>query len=65
MKQTLLFLCTGNSCRSQMAEGFAKSLLNEKYTIFSAGVEAHGLNPKAVEVMNEKGIDISNKSHQK
>ena len=42
-----------------MAEGFAKSLLNEKYTIFSAGVEAHGLNPKAVEVMNEKGIDIS------
>ena len=43
-----------------MAEGFAKSLLNEKYTIFSAGVEAHGLNPKAVEVMNEKGIDISN-----
>ena len=41
-----------------MAEGFAKSLLNEKYTIFSAGVEAHGLNPKAVEVMNEKGIDM-------
>ena len=42
-----------------MAEGFAKSLLNEKYTIFSAGVEAHGLNPKAVEVMNEIGFDIS------
>ena len=48
-----------------MAEGFAKSLLNEKYTIFSAGVEAHGLNPKAVEVMNEKGIDISKQESSK
>lgn len=55
----LYFLCTGNSCRSQMAEGFAKQLLPADWTIQSAGVEVHGLNPKAVQVMAEVGIDIS------
>ena len=60
MKKKLLFLCTGNSCRSQMAEGFARTKLSEIFRIYSAGVEAHGLNPKAVSVMHEIGIDISN-----
>lgn len=53
------FLCTGNACRSQMAEGFAKKLLGADWQIASAGLETHGLNPKAVAVMAEKGIDIS------
>ena len=59
MGKKLLFLCTGNSCRSQMAEGFANIKLNKKFKIFSAGVEAHGLNPRAVKAMEEIGIDIS------
>ena len=53
------FLCTGNACRSQMAEGFAKKLLSQKWQVRSAGLEAHGLNPLATKVMAEKGIDIS------
>ncbi|WP_062270047.1 arsenate reductase ArsC [Endozoicomonas arenosclerae] len=61
-KPRILFLCTGNSCRSQMAEGWAKALLKADYEISSAGIEAHGLNPNAVKVMDEAGIDIS--SHQ-
>ena len=59
MHKKLLFLCTGNSCRSQMAEGFANLKLNKTFRIYSAGVEAHGLNPRAVKVMDEIGIDIS------
>lgn len=55
----ILFLCTGNSCRSQMAEGFARQLLADDI-IESAGTEAHGLNPRAVQVMTEVGVDISN-----
>lgn len=55
----IYFLCTGNSCRSQMAEGYGKILLKGKYECRSAGVEKHGLNPYAVEVMAEDGIDIS------
>ncbi|WP_407893402.1 arsenate reductase (thioredoxin) [Lacticaseibacillus sp. N501-2] len=55
----IYFLCTGNSCRSQMAEGFAKQLLPSDWQIQSAGIETHGLNPKAVQVMQEVGIDIS------
>ena len=55
----IYFLCTGNACRSQMAEGFAKQLLNRTWRIESAGLETHGLNPLAVKVMAEKGIDIS------
>lgn len=60
----IYFICTGNSCRSQMAEGLSKQLLDSKeYEIRSGGIEAHGLNPRAVEVMSEIGIDIShNKS---
>ncbi|MGQ4557847.1 arsenate reductase (thioredoxin) [Levilactobacillus hammesii] len=55
----LYFLCTGNSCRSQMAEGFARQLAPQDWQIASAGVEQHGLNPLAVKVMAERGIDIS------
>ncbi|MGU4777292.1 arsenate reductase (thioredoxin), partial [Escherichia coli] len=50
---------TGNSCRSQIAEGFLKALGGDKYEVKSAGLEAHGLNPRAVQVMNEAGVDIS------
>lgn len=59
MKKILYFLCTGNSCRSQMAEGFAKKLLPTDWTVKSAGIEAHGLNPKAVKAMQEVQIDIT------
>jgi arsenate reductase len=58
-KKIIYFLCTGNSCRSQMAEGFAKKYLGDRFEVYSAGIEAHGLNPNAVKVMAEKGIDIS------
>ncbi|MEK3863859.1 arsenate reductase (thioredoxin) [Paenibacillus sp. FSL H7-0716] len=58
-KRTIYFLCTGNSCRSQMAEGWAKQYLGEEWSVFSAGIEAHGLNPKAVQAMSGVGIDIS------
>lgn len=53
------FLCTGNSCRSQMADGFLKELGGEKFEVKSAGLEAHGLNPRAVQVMKDAGVDIS------
>lgn len=59
MNKILYFLCTGNSCRSQIAEGFAKKLLPTDWTVKSAGIEAHGLNPKAVKVMQEVQIDIT------
>ncbi|MBI1995372.1 MAG: PAS-domain containing protein [Deltaproteobacteria bacterium] len=58
-RKTILFLCTGNSCRSQMAEGFARHLAPAGTEIFSAGTEPKGLHPLAVQVMNEVGIDIS------
>lgn len=58
-KKTLYFLCTGNSCRSQMAEGWGKKYLGDKWEVKSAGIEAHGLNPKAVKAMAEAGVDIS------
>lgn len=61
-QKILYFLCTGNSCRSQMAEGWAKRLLGEEWTVFSAGIETHGVNPKAVEAMAEVGIDITNQT---
>jgi len=59
VKKTLYFLCTGNSCRSQMAEGFGKKYLSDEYDVYSAGIEAHGLNPKAVKAMKEVDVDIS------
>lgn len=55
----ILFLCTGNSCRSQMAEGWARSLKADEIEAYSAGTESHGLNPHAVKVMAEAGVDIS------
>ncbi|MET1029401.1 arsenate reductase (thioredoxin) [Domibacillus tundrae] len=61
-KKTIYFLCTGNSCRSQMAEGWAKKHLGDEWVVKSAGIEAHGLNPNAVKAMNEVGIDISNQT---
>jgi arsenate reductase len=59
VKPKLLFLCTGNSCRSQMAEGWARALKGAELDIYSAGTETHGLNPRAVQVMAEAGVDIS------
>ncbi|MGF7036423.1 thioredoxin type arsenate reductase [Paenibacillus mucilaginosus] len=58
-KKLVYFLCTGNSCRSQIADGFLKQLGSDKYEVKSAGLEAHGLNPRAVQVMKEAGVDIS------
>lgn len=58
-KTSIYFLCTGNSCRSQMAEGFAKHYLGNTHEIHSAGIEPRGIHPLAIKVMNEKGIDIS------
>lgn len=60
MKKNVLFLCTGNSCRSQMAEGWGKALKADSFNFFSAGTKKHGLNPNAVKVMQEAGVDISN-----
>ena len=64
MKKSILFLCTGNSCRSQMAEGWAKHLIGDEYDVYSAGIETHGLNPNAVKVMEESGVDISDQKSQ-
>lgn len=61
-KKIIYFICTGNSCRSQMAEGFAKYYGNGKVEVYSGGIETHGLNPRAVKVMSEIGIDISNQT---
>ena len=58
-KLKVLFLCTGNSCRSQMAEGWARTLKGNVIEAYSAGIETHGLNPNAVRVMAEAGVDIS------
>ncbi|SEN97471.1 arsenate reductase (thioredoxin) [Paenibacillus sp. OV219] len=58
-KPLVYFLCTGNSCRSQIADGFLRALSNDKFEVKSAGLEAHGLNPRAVHIMTEAGIDIS------
>ncbi len=57
--KNVLVLCTGNSCRSQIAEGFLRHYLDESFIVYSAGLEKHGLNPNSVRVMNEVGIDIS------
>ena len=58
MKKILL-LCTGNSCRSQMAEGYLKYFARDRAEVYSAGVETHGVNPRAIQIMKEDGIDIS------
>lgn len=62
MKKKILVLCTGNSCRSQIAEGYLRFFAGEKAEIYSAGVEVHGVNPRAVETMKEDGIDISDQT---
>ena len=64
-KLKTLFLCTGNSCRSQMAEGWAKQLKGDSIQAFSAGLEAHGVNPNAVKVMQEEGVDITQQKSQR
>ncbi|HYF77762.1 MAG TPA: arsenate reductase (thioredoxin) [Symbiobacteriaceae bacterium] len=58
-KRRVAFICTGNSCRSQMAEGWARALAGDKWDVYSAGLEAHGVNPRAVKVMAEAGVDIT------
>ncbi len=58
-KYVILFLCTGNSCRSQMAEGWTRALKDDQIEVYSAGIEVHGMNPLAVKVMAEAGVDIS------
>ena len=60
MTQRILVLCTGNSCRSQIAEGYLRHFAGERAEVLSAGVETHGVNPKAIATMKEDGIDISN-----
>jgi arsenate reductase len=57
--KNVLVLCTGNSCRSQIADGYLRNMLSGKANIYSAGIEAHGLNKRAVAIMQEDGIDIS------
>lgn len=61
-KKLIYFLCTGNSCRSQMAEGWGKHLGNDRVEVYSAGIEKHGLNPRAVAAMKDAGLDISNQT---
>ncbi|MCO5945692.1 arsenate reductase ArsC [Mucilaginibacter flavidus] len=57
--KNILVLCTGNSCRSQLAEGYLRHFAGDKAVVYSAGIETHGVNPKAIQVMAEDGIDIS------
>ncbi|KAA0130353.1 arsenate reductase ArsC [Chryseobacterium sp. SN22] len=59
MKKKIFVLCTGNSCRSQIAEGYLRYFAGDRAEIYSAGIETHGLNPEAVATMKEDGIDIS------
>ena len=58
--KNILVLCTGNSCRSQIAEGYLRYFAGNKAHIYSAGIETHGVNPRAISIMKEDGIDISN-----
>ncbi len=58
-KKKILVLCTGNSCRSQIAEGYLRHFAGDKAEVYSAGIETHGVNPRAIATMKEDGIDIS------
>lgn len=64
-RKKILVLCTGNSCRSQIAEGYLRHFAHDNAEIYSAGIEAHGVNPKAIETMKEDGVDISNHTSNK
>ena len=64
-KLKVLFLCTGNSCRSQMAEGLAHALKSDVIEAYSAGIETHGMNPNAINVMAEAGVDITGQHSKK
>lgn len=64
-KLKVLFLCTGNSCRSQMAEGWAHALKGDVIEAYSAGIETHGMNPNAIKVMAEAGVDITGQHSKK
>jgi len=57
--KNILVLCTGNSCRSQIAEGYLRHFANNKANVYSAGIETHGVNPKAIQIMAEDSVDIS------
>ncbi len=59
MKQNVIFLCTGNSCRSQMAEGFLRRYAGDRFDVYSAGLEPRPIHPMAIQVMDEIGVDIS------
>ncbi|WP_243526773.1 arsenate reductase (thioredoxin) [Bacillus pseudomycoides] len=61
-KETIYFLCTGNSCRSQMAEAWGKKYLGNKWNVLSAGIEAHGVNPNAIKAMKEVDNDITDQT---
>lgn len=58
--KNLIILCTGNSCRSQIADGYFKHFAGDNLKVYSAGIETHGVNPRAIKVMAEDGVDISN-----
>jgi arsenate reductase (thioredoxin) len=58
-KKSVMFLCTGNSCRSQMAEGFARKYWGHEFNVYSAGTKKHGMNDRAIKVMKKAGVDIS------
>ncbi len=64
-KPCIFFLCTGNACRSQIAEGWAKQIAGDRAVILSAGIEAHGKNPRAISIMADVGIDISGQESTK
>ncbi|HCN59573.1 MULTISPECIES: arsenate reductase (thioredoxin) [Mammaliicoccus] len=61
-KKIIYFICTGNSCRSQIAEGWGKQLLGDEWNVYSAGIETHGVNPKAIDAMKEVNIDITDQT---
>jgi arsenate reductase (thioredoxin) len=65
MKKRVLVLCTGNSCRSQIAHGYLNFFSNNDLEVYSAGIETHGVNPRAIAVMKEDGIDISHHTSNK
>jgi len=64
VRKKILFLCTGNACRSQMAEGWLKYLAGDRFQVYSAGIVAHGKNPRAITIMHKAGVNISNQTSE-